>query len=105
MKLFFLTSGSDRAGQMCRLVLVFLFGFALKNIFVCHNSIDTCIFSIYFFLEYLQDLSEVLLFLLLPLEDFQNKPFRYIIRVSWSIVLVPLVQCCPFSYSKVNGSL
>ncbi|KAK3588903.1 hypothetical protein CHS0354_007052 [Potamilus streckersoni] len=30
--------------------------------------------------QYLQDLSEVLLFLLLPTEDFQNKPFRYIIR-------------------------
>ena len=31
--------------------------------------------------EYLQDLSEVLLFLLLPPEDFQNKSFRYILRV------------------------
>ena len=37
--------------------------------------------------EYLQDLSEVLLFLLLPLEDFQNKPFRYIIRVSVELLL------------------
>ena len=32
--------------------------------------------------EYLQDLSEVLLFLLLPTEDYNNKPFRYIVRVS-----------------------
>ena len=32
--------------------------------------------------EYLQDLSDVLLFLLLPTEDYNNKPFRYIIRVS-----------------------
>ncbi|GFO50365.1 sorting nexin-13-like, partial [Plakobranchus ocellatus] len=30
--------------------------------------------------QYLQDLSEVLLFLLLPPEDFHNKPFRYIVR-------------------------
>ncbi|KAK3086098.1 hypothetical protein FSP39_013557 [Pinctada imbricata] len=30
--------------------------------------------------QYLQDLSEVLLFLLLPPEDFQNKSFRYILR-------------------------
>ncbi|KAK3799540.1 hypothetical protein RRG08_052724 [Elysia crispata] len=30
--------------------------------------------------QYLQDLSEVLLFLLLPAEDFHNKPFRYIVR-------------------------
>ncbi|XP_064614649.1 sorting nexin-13-like [Liolophura sinensis] len=30
--------------------------------------------------QYLQDLSEVLLFLLLPQSDFQNKPFRYIVR-------------------------
>ena len=32
--------------------------------------------------EYLQDLSEVLMFLLLPQEDFHNKPFRYLVRVS-----------------------
>ncbi|XP_005089469.1 sorting nexin-13 isoform X2 [Aplysia californica] len=30
--------------------------------------------------QYLQDLSEVLLYLLLPTEDFHNKPFRYIVR-------------------------
>ncbi|XP_059170227.1 sorting nexin-13-like isoform X2 [Physella acuta] len=30
--------------------------------------------------QYLQDLSEVLLYLLLPKEDFHNKPFRYIVR-------------------------
>ncbi|XP_052095490.1 sorting nexin-13-like isoform X5 [Mytilus californianus] len=30
--------------------------------------------------QYLQDLSEVLLFLLLPQEDFHNKSFRYILR-------------------------
>ncbi|KAK2174391.1 hypothetical protein NP493_802g01012 [Ridgeia piscesae] len=30
--------------------------------------------------QYLQDLSEALLFLLLPPEDFHNKPFRYIVR-------------------------
>ncbi|XP_041367207.1 sorting nexin-13-like isoform X2 [Gigantopelta aegis] len=30
--------------------------------------------------QYLQDLVEVILFLLLPKEDFYNKPFRYIIR-------------------------
>ncbi|BFY98550.1 hypothetical protein BsWGS_01590 [Bradybaena similaris] len=30
--------------------------------------------------QYLQDLSDVLLFLLLPKEDFHNKPFRYIVR-------------------------
>ncbi|XP_045168136.1 sorting nexin-13-like isoform X2 [Mercenaria mercenaria] len=30
--------------------------------------------------QYLQDLSDVLLFLLLPTEDYNNKPFRYIIR-------------------------
>lgn len=31
--------------------------------------------------EYLQNLSDVLLFLLLPPDDFQNKSFRYILRV------------------------
>ncbi|ESO99645.1 hypothetical protein LOTGIDRAFT_173654 [Lottia gigantea] len=31
--------------------------------------------------EYLQNLSDVLLFLLLPKEDFLNKPFRFIMRV------------------------
>ncbi|XP_078573316.1 sorting nexin-13-like isoform X3 [Branchiostoma floridae x Branchiostoma japonicum] len=31
-------------------------------------------------IEYLQDLSEVLLYLLLPPEDFHNKPFRFIVR-------------------------
>ncbi|XP_060579066.1 sorting nexin-13-like isoform X2 [Ruditapes philippinarum] len=30
--------------------------------------------------QYLQDLSDVLLFLLLPTEDYNNKPFRYIMR-------------------------
>ena len=34
--------------------------------------------------QYLADLSEVLLFLLLPPDDFHNKPFRYILRVSVS---------------------
>jgi hypothetical protein len=38
--------------------------------------------------EYLQDLSEVLLFLLLPQEDFHNKSFRYILRVSTDIELI-----------------
>ncbi|ELT94954.1 hypothetical protein CAPTEDRAFT_222037 [Capitella teleta] len=40
--------------------------------------------------QYLSDLSEVLLFLLLPPEDFHNKPFRYIIReVLVSGILLP----------------
>ncbi|XP_052248874.1 sorting nexin-13-like [Dreissena polymorpha] len=30
--------------------------------------------------QYLQDLTDVLLFLFLPIEDYNNKPFRYIIR-------------------------
>lgn len=43
--------------------------------------------------QYLQDLSEVLLFLLLPLEDFQNKPFRYIIReVLVNGVFIPTID-------------
>lgn len=42
--------------------------------------------------EYLQDLSEVLLYLLLPKDDFQSKPFRYIIRVRKCFHLV-FVDC------------
>lgn len=36
----------------------------------------------YFSSEYLQQVSEVLMFLLLPSGDFHNKIFRYIARVS-----------------------
>jgi len=47
--------------------------------------------------EYLQDLSEALLFLLLPPEDFHNKPFRYIVRVCVTQNLVHTVNICSFS--------
>ncbi|XP_069111090.1 sorting nexin-13-like isoform X1 [Argopecten irradians] len=43
--------------------------------------------------QYLQDLSEVLLYLLLPTEDFQNKTFRYILReVLVNGILIPTVD-------------
>lgn len=43
--------------------------------------------------QYLQDLSEVLLYLLLPTEDFQNKSFRYIIReVLVNGIFIPTVE-------------
>ncbi|XP_021363849.1 sorting nexin-13-like isoform X2 [Mizuhopecten yessoensis] len=43
--------------------------------------------------QYLQDLSEVLLYLLLPTEDFQNKTFRYILReVLVNGILMPTVD-------------
>ncbi|KAK2144441.1 hypothetical protein LSH36_757g01003 [Paralvinella palmiformis] len=44
---------------------------------MCRDMICTCEESER---QYLQDLSEVLLFLLLPPGDFHNKPFRYIAR-------------------------
>ena len=47
--------------------------------------------------EYLQDLSEALLFLLLPPEDFHNKPFRYIVRVGVTYNLVHAGSICSFS--------
>ena len=37
-------------------------------------------------IDYLSDISEMLLYLLLPPEDFHNKPFRYFFRVSASII-------------------
>ena len=43
-------------------------------------------------IDYLSDISEMLLYLLLPPEDFHNKPFRYFFRVSVSIM-------CLFSIS------
>ena len=36
----------------------------------------------FIFIDYLSDISEMLLYLLLPPEDFHNKPFRYFFRVS-----------------------
>ncbi|KAL8566062.1 hypothetical protein ACOMHN_012847 [Nucella lapillus] len=43
--------------------------------------------------QYLQDLSEVLLYLLLPKDDFHSKPFRYIIReVLVNGILVPTID-------------
>jgi len=43
--------------------------------------------------QYLQDLSDVLLYLLLPTEDFHNKPFRYIIReVLVNAVFLPTIN-------------
>ena len=48
--------------------------------------------------EYLQDLSEVLLFLLLPQEDFHNKSFRYILRVSTDIEVIVVL----FKFSFLN---
>ncbi|XP_025093376.1 sorting nexin-13-like isoform X1 [Pomacea canaliculata] len=43
--------------------------------------------------QYLQDLSEVLLYLLLPKDDFQSKPFRYIIReVLVNGILLPTID-------------
>lgn len=43
--------------------------------------------------EYLQDLCEVLLFLLLPPGDFHNKPFRYLAReLLVNIVFLPTVE-------------
>ncbi|XP_052813316.1 sorting nexin-13-like isoform X2 [Mya arenaria] len=43
--------------------------------------------------QYLQDLTDVLLFLFLPTEDYNNKPFRYIIReVLVNGVLVPTID-------------
>ncbi|KAL5007185.1 hypothetical protein ScPMuIL_015991 [Solemya velum] len=43
--------------------------------------------------QYLQDLSEVLLFLLLPPEDFNNKPFRYLLReVLVNGIFIPTVD-------------
>lgn len=42
--------------------------------------------------EYLQDLSEVLLFLLLPPGDFHNKPFRYLAReLLVNVIFLPTV--------------
>ncbi|XP_076461622.1 sorting nexin-13-like [Babylonia areolata] len=43
--------------------------------------------------QYLQDLSEVLLYLLLPKDDFHSKPFRYITReVLVNGILVPTID-------------
>jgi sorting nexin-13 len=43
--------------------------------------------------EYFSDLSEVLLFLLLPPEDFHYKPFRYIVQeVLVNGILLPAVN-------------
>ncbi|KAK7111008.1 hypothetical protein V1264_014794 [Littorina saxatilis] len=43
--------------------------------------------------QYLQDLSEVLLYLLLPKSDFQSKPFRYIVReVFVNGILAPTID-------------
>ncbi|XP_078321983.1 sorting nexin-13-like isoform X2 [Crassostrea virginica] len=43
--------------------------------------------------QYLQNLSEVLLFLLLPPDDFQNKTFRYILReVLVNGILIPTIE-------------
>lgn len=38
-----------------------------------------------FISDYLSDISEMLLYLLLPPDDFHNKPFRYFFRVSADI--------------------
>ncbi|XP_023933652.1 sorting nexin-13-like [Lingula anatina] len=44
-------------------------------------------------IQFLQDLSEVLLFLLLPPEDYHNKPFRYICReVMVNGVFIPSID-------------
>lgn len=44
-------------------------------------------------IQYLQDISETLLFLLLPPEDFHNKPFRYICRdVMVNGIFIPTVD-------------
>ncbi len=45
------------------------------------------------FPEYLQDLSEVLMFLLLPPADFHNKPFRYIVRVRVRVFKACICYC------------
>ncbi|XP_064647759.1 sorting nexin-13-like isoform X2 [Lineus longissimus] len=43
--------------------------------------------------QYLQDLSEVLLFLLLPPDDFNNKPFRYILReILVNFIFLPTIE-------------
>ena len=43
--------------------------------------------------EYLQDITEVLLYLLLPTEDFHNKTFRYFLReIIATSVLLPTVN-------------
>jgi len=58
------------------------------------EELFTNLFLLFFFSEYLQDLSEVLLFLLLPPGDFHNKPFRYIARVSdLATASLSCVQC------------
>ena len=54
--------------------------------------------------DYLCDISEVLLYLLLPPEDFHNKPFRYFFRVSFSgSQVIQLTGFKPPKYSNPKG--
>ena len=54
--------------------------------------------------DYLCDISEVLLYLLLPPEDFHNKPFRYFFRVSFSgSQVIQLTGFKPKKYCNTQG--